>query len=325
MRIPAFITVLLLSSAAFADATVEQKTQVHFGGPLGGVINVFGGKSTREGVTNTTIVKGNRKLTRSEDHGELVDLDAEKVYNIDFARKTYTVTTFDELRRKFEEAQERARKHTESSSKKEEQKGPEWEVEFAIKSTGKNETINGWSTHEEVATVTVHEKGKKLEESGGFVLTSDMWMGPRVPAMRELADFERKFVTKVYGNTFDAEMVKMAAAMAMQPAFGKAMKTFGEHRGKFDGTPIRTTMTFETVAGPATQQQAKNDDDSAPTSVGGAVFGGLMKRAKERQAERQAQSGNGPARSPFFDSTSELLRATASAENVGIPAGFTQK
>src|SRR5438552_1157689 len=67
----------------------------------------------------------------------------------------------------------------------EKNEGPEMEVEFAIKSTGNKETINGWNTHEEVATVTVHENGKKLEESGGFVLTSDMWIGPRVPAMRE--------------------------------------------------------------------------------------------------------------------------------------------
>src|SRR5882757_7193051 len=90
--------VLFTASTVFADATVEQKTQVHFGGAMGGMINAFGGKSTREGVTNSTVVKGNRKMTRNGDHGELIDLDAEKMYAIDFERKTYTVTTFEEMR-----------------------------------------------------------------------------------------------------------------------------------------------------------------------------------------------------------------------------------
>jgi len=316
---------MLVSTAALADGTVDQKTQVHFGGALGGVINVFGGKATREGVSNTIILKGNRKLTRSEDRGELVDLDGEKVYAIDYDRKTFTVTTFEEMRRRFEEQQARSKR---SESKGEAEKGPEWEVDFDVRSTGAKETINGWSTHEEVATVTVHEKGKKLEQSGGFVLTSDMWMGPRVPLMKELADFDRRFVLKVYGAGFDAEMVKLAAAMATQPAFGKAMKAFGEHRGKFDGTAIRTKMTFETVAGPATEaQQTANGEGDSPSSVSGAVFGGLMKKVRQRQAEKQTEAGKDPGRSELMDSNTELLRATASAasEDVAIPAGFKQK
>ena len=323
MRIPVVATVLLLTAAAaLADGTIDQKTQFHFGGALGGVINVFGGKAAREGVTNTTVIKGNRKLTRTGDRGELIDLDAEKVYNLDFASKTYTVTTFEELRRRFEEQQARAAKHSEA--KKEAQQGPEWDVDFDIKTTGKKEEINGWNTHEEIATVIVHEKGKKLEQSGGFVLTSDMWMGPKIAAMRELAEFERRYVEKVYGHAFDAEMIKMAAAMATQPAFGKAMKAFGEHRGKFEGTAIRTTMTFEMVPGPATQSdQASNDSSSSPA---GAIFGGLMRKAKERRAEKDAQSGSAE-RSSMMDSLTEILRATntASSEDVSIPAGFRQK
>lgn len=324
MRIHLLSALLVLTTtAALADGTIDQKTQIHFGGALGGVINAFGGKATREGVTNTTVIKGNRKLARTGDHGDLIDLDAEKVYALDFANKTYTVTTFEELRRRFEEQQARAAKHSEAK-KEQPQQGPEWEVDFDIKSTGKKEEINGWNTHEEIATVIVHEKGKKLEQSGGFVLTSDMWMGPKLAAMRELAEFERRYVEKVYGHAFDAEMIKMAAAMATQPAFGKAMKAFGEHRGKFEGTAIRTTMTFETVPGPATQSdQAGNDSASSPAS---AIFGGLMRKAKERRTEKDGQSGNSE-RSSMMDSLTEILRATntASNEDVSIPAGFRQK
>lgn len=321
MRIQAISAVIALTAtAAFADATVDQKVQFHFNGALG-VVNVFGGKATHEGLVSSTTIKGNRKMTRTDDRGELIDLDAEKVYTIDFGRKTYTVTTFDELRKKFEEQQEKAEKNSDRRSKSDDKNAPEWEVEFSLKSTGKSQTINGWNTHEELAIVTVHEKGKTLEQSGGFVLTSDMWMGPKVAAMKELTDFDRRYIQKVYGSSFDAEMVKMAAAMAMQPAFAKAMKEMGAHRGKFEGTAVRTNMTFETVAGPATQQAESND---SPSSVGAAVFGGLMKRARERRAEK---SEGTPGRSQMLDSQTELMKATtsATAADVTIPADFKQR
>lgn len=317
------------AAAALADGTVEQKTQVHFGGALGGVINVFGGRATREGITQLTAVKGNRKATRTDDHGEIVDLSEEKVYTVDYGRKTYTVKTFAEMRKEFEDAQERARKQARESKdeKAEKEKAPEWEVEFSVKSTGNKQEINGWNTHEEIVTITVHEKGKKLDESGGFVLTSDMWMGPKIPALRELADFDRKFVQKVYGTAMDAEMVKAAAAMAATPQFAKAMKALAEHRGSFEGTPIRTILNFDTVAGPSTNQQQASQGEESPSSVSGAVFGGLMKKMKQRQAEKSAEQGKDPKRSTMFDSTSEVLKATttASSDDVGIPAGFKQR
>src|SRR4051794_16760372 len=159
MRIQAISAVIALTAAAaFADATVEQHTQVHFGGAAGSVINTFGGKAAREGVTGTTFVKGNRKLTRTGTRGDLVDLDAEKVYSLDFENKVYTVTTFEELRKRFAESQERMAKSASRRSGSGEKNAPEWDVEFKMKPAGKSQTINGWNTHEEIATVIVHEK-----------------------------------------------------------------------------------------------------------------------------------------------------------------------
>ncbi len=309
---------LLLASALFADATVQQKTQVRFGGPLGGLINAFGRKATHEGLTSDTAVHNDRKSTRTGDSGEIIDLDQEKIYHVDYGRQTYTVTTFAEMRKQYEEQKERARKN-EAKGEKSQNQGPEYEIEYRVKSTGNKETINGWATHEEIATVTVHEKGKKLEESGGFVLTADMWIGPRVAAMRELFDFDRRFMQKLYGSALEADMRQMAAVMAATPAFGKAMKTFGEKQAKLDGTAIRTNMTFETVAAP---NQASSEEQSSSQSPASAL-GGLLGRMKQRREANQS----GPARSTLLNSTTELLKATtsASAEAVSIPASFRQK
>jgi len=315
MRLSIILTVsaLLAAPAAIADATIQQKTQLHFGGALGSVINVFGRKATHEGIVTDVTIHKNRKSSRSGDSGEIVDLDQQKIYYVDYEDKTYTVKTFDELRKEYDDAKARAKEREQKTTKSSEKnEGPEYEVEFSLKSTGNKETINGWNTHEEIATVTVHEKGKKLEESGGFVLTSDMWMGPRVPAMKELADFERRFIQKVYGDALIGDVKQMAAMMAATPAFAKAMKAFNDKQSKFDGTAIRSKMTFETVAGtdPSTQSQS--------SSPAGAL-GGLLGRMKRHQKDE-----SGSSRSTMLDSNHELLKAStsASADAVAIPAGF---
>lgn len=122
--------------------------------------------------------------------------------------------------------------------------------------------------------------------------------------MREIYDFDRRFAQKIYGSSF-GDMRQLAMAMAATPAFGKAMKAFSEKRSSFDGTPIRTKMTFEAVAGAETEQQSG---------------GGLLSRMKQRREK----SSN---RSSLFESTSELTRATptATAAEVAIPPGFRQK
>jgi hypothetical protein len=313
------VVCLFVASASVADGTVQQKTQMRFGGAIGSVINVFGRKATHEGVTSETAIHGKRKNTRSGDSGDIIDLDQEKVYHVDYEDKTYTVTTFAELRKQYEEQKARAKKEpTKTDSKGE--KGPEYDVDFSVKSTGKKETINGWNTHEEIATVTVREKGKKLEESGGFVLTANMWMGPRLSALRELADFDRKFMQKVYGSAFEGDMRQMAAMMAATPAFAKAMKTFGEKKSNLDGTAIRTIMTFEAVAG---SNQTASEDSPSPA----AAIGGLLGRIRKRRDEGKDDKPSDPNRSTMLTTNTELLKATtsSSADAVAIPSNFKQR
>ena len=308
---------LLLTTSLLADGTVQQKTQVHFSGMVGGIVNVFGGKAAREGVTSTTSIKGDRRLTANDRSGELVDLGEEKIYRLDYGRKTYEVVTFDELRKQFEEARKEAQEEAkENKDSKKKQEGPEYEADFAIKETNEKQSINGFDTKRVICTVTVHEKGKKLEQSGGSVLTADMWMGPKIAAMREINDFNQRYFKQLYGDPL-AEMQQMAVLMATTPTFGKAMKEFAKHRGAFNGDAVRTTLTFETVAGPG-QEASGEEEDS------GSVIGGLMARAmKKRQASRGEESA--PGHSKLFESTTEILSASANAGEVGIPAGFKKR
>lgn len=320
---------LLCASILSADATIQQHSQFHLAGPLGGLLNVFS-RTAREGADSTVVVHGNKKLTRTGDMGELIDLDQEKIYMIDFGRQTYSVKTFDQIRKEMEEQQARAAKSGSRDSKAEKNEGPEYEVDFAVKSTGKRESINGFDTHQEIVTITVHEKGKPIEKSGGWILTSDMAMGPKIAAMRELTDFERRFIQKLYGPGFNADMRQLVYAFATTPAFAKAMKTFYEKRSSFDGTPIRTNMKFETVAGTEQpkEEQAKSSDDEQPSGAAAAI-GGFMNRMKNRRQEKSSDSeqASTPGRSELFTSTLLLnsAKSSASATDVAIPANFRQR
>ena len=91
-----------------ADVRADQKTHVEFAGMLGRMVEHFGGKAAREGVTSTVAVKGNRKATLNDATGQIIDLTEEKVYDLDLKKKSYKVTTFAELRRQMEEARKKA-------------------------------------------------------------------------------------------------------------------------------------------------------------------------------------------------------------------------
>src|SRR5215475_15536973 len=145
MRATRWIGILLLIAWTVpgkAAVKTEEKTQFHMEGMLGRMISLFGGKAAKEGVTETVAVKGNRKMTLSEETqtGQIIDLNEEKVYDLDLKGKSYKVTTFDEMRRKMEEARERASKETAKVQTEPAQQAPapnaqQMQIDFEAKDT----------------------------------------------------------------------------------------------------------------------------------------------------------------------------------------------
>jgi hypothetical protein len=343
------IAVLILSAGLLhADVKTEEKSQVKFPGMLGRMMNLFGGKAMREGTTDTVVVKGNRKLTTDGTTGRIIDLDEQKIYDIDFKSKSYKVMTFDDLRRQMEQQEERARaeqqKSQPSSAPKSDAPDPnakQMQIDFALKETGEKKTINGFDTREVVMTITVHEKDKTLEQSGGMVMTTHEWLGPRIAAMKEIADFDRRYQEKLNGPSFAImpSADQMAAAAAMYPMLTQAIGKFNVENVNMDGTAIQTIMTTESVASAEElqkqqqqQQNAQKDDSSTtdvPTSVGG-LLGGLGRRAirnRQKQQQEQKQADTTPGHTTIMTMNHEVLKVAtdATAADVAIPAGFKQK
>jgi hypothetical protein len=336
--------ILIYSAAGHADVRIDEKTQVKFGGAMGRVASMFGGRAAREGVVSIVSVKGDRKSTRNDSTGQIIDLREEKVYDIDFKDKSYKVTTFAEMRRQFEEARKKAAEQAKEAGAAPAQptsdgKEPQVDIDFSLKESGQRREINGFNAREVVMTVTVREKGKKLEESGGMVLTSNTWLAPTIAASKEIAEFDLRYA-KQLGLTamFDAQ--QMAAMAAMYPMMQQAMARMQAENVNMDGTAMLTVVSVDAVANAEqaaeqakSQQQPGSGAQAPPTSIGGlgGALGGRLGRrilggGNQNNADASAPS-SAPGRATVMTTTHEIVKVTPSVADadVAIPTGFKQK
>jgi hypothetical protein len=320
-RLIPLLAVTLVVPALHADVKTRQRTQFRLEGVLGGLVNVFGGKAAREGVTATVAVKGARKAVLGDTTGQIIDLSEEKVYDLDFRRKEYTVTTFAELRAQWEKVRADAEKRAEAMKQDEKTQsdpaGRELEFSADVKETGTTKTIAGHDAREVILTITGHEKGKTLDEGGGFVMANTMWLAPKIAALDEQLQFDVRFFGAIYGDQFAQDMQQMASAFAFYPALKPMMDQMRAESGKLEGTPILSTLVFDVVKS-AEEMQASQDQQR---QSGGGGIGGLLGR------RMMGNKGQPQQRATVLTTITEFLsiEAMASEADVAIPAGFKEK
>ena len=322
---------LLFPAAARADVKTQERTQVRFEGAIGKMVNMFGGKGAREGLTTTVSLKGQRMLSITGETGEIIDLAEEKVYTLDLKGKSYSVMTFAEMRKRMEEAMAKAEKDAAAAKPEAEKPASnepkkEYEVDFTIADGSGAKQIAGMDTKESVATITVREKGKTLEEAGGLVLETHLWMTPKVAALQELADFRMRYAQKVYGPMMAQAAPNMTQAMAMYPQMKDAMAKMAEEGKKLNGTPLLTEAIFIVAAPPGSQSEQKAE----PAPGLGGLLGGLgrfRKKGNDAPAPAPAAAAQAPGRATVLTTTTETLQITPSATDadVALPAGLKLK
>ena len=316
------------AGAAQAEVKTRNKSQVKFEGMLGRMMGMFGGKAVKEGVVSTSAVKGNRMVTLNDTTGRIVDLAEEKVYELDLKKKSYTVMTFAELRQQLKEAQEKAQRDAEKAAKEEagkekekakepDQKAPEMDVEFDVKETGERKAIAGYDAREVVMTITVHEKGRTIEDRGGLIVASDMWLGPEIPAMRELAEFELRYWKAIAPEAPGMSPEQLATVVAMYPLVKQAMDRLSREQVNMKGTPLLTVTTFDAVK--SADQTAKESQSSSGGGLSGGMSGMLARKMMKKDKDEKP-------RVTIFTINAETLEiaTSVSAADLEIPAGFKQ-
>jgi hypothetical protein len=304
----------LLAPAIRADVKTTQKTTFKLEGLMGRFLN-----SPKEGILSTIAVKGNRMARMNDATGEIVDLTEEKVYQLEIKKKQYTVKTFAQLRQEMEEARAKMDKQAQTAKPDEKQpSGSDMEIDVAIKETGEHKTISGHETKEVVMTLTMRQKGQKLEEGGGIVTTSDMWIAPKVAQLDELREFQLKYYKAVYGSAFSsADMQQAAALSSMLPGFAAMSEKMAAEGKKMTGTPLVTTTTMESVKSAEQMKAAAQPaDQPKPSGIGGMLGSKLGPKPAAPQQ-----------RTLVMTTSSEYtaIEPTAGDADVAIPAGFKEK
>lgn len=318
---------LVCSAVLKAEVKTEEKSQFKMEGLMGRMMGMFGGKAAKEGAISTIAVKGNRKITTGENASEIIDLAEQKIYSLDLKKKNYEVITFDEMRRRLKESQEKAAKM--AKEEQSDSKQAQMEMEFSLKESGQTRTINGYDCREVIMTITTHEKGKKIEEAGGMVMTTHLWLGPNIPAVKEIEDFDQRYAKAMDLMSGMGSAEQMAMISAMYPGMKDMIGKMQAENVNMKGTAILTEMTVETIK---TQAQISAEKDRAQSQEGEATgvssvrgIGGLLGRrlAKKKESEPAGSKD----RATLMTTTHELLKIETSVSDadVAIPAGFKEK
>jgi hypothetical protein len=276
-------------------------------------------------------------MTVNEDTAELIDLKEEKIYKIDLKKKTYSVATFEEIRRQMEDAMAKAKAQAQAQTAKANepapQDKPDVKIDFKLSETGQKKMIGAYNTREVLATVTITTKDKKTGDEGSMMMNSSMWLAPKIAALKELEDFDRKVAEKLYLPIAREMAAQMAPAMGMYPGLSEGMARLEKEKVNMNGTAILTSVSVDAVAKPAQTAQTgkeppaaqpqQNKQPEIPRSLGG-LLGGLRRGGKGNDDSAKTNDNNKPA--SLMTTNHELLSVSTSVAeaDVAIPVGFKE-
>jgi hypothetical protein len=313
----------LASSAAFADFSY-QETSTITGGALAGMLKVVGvfSKSAREPMQSTIMVKGNKMMHRSSTHASIIDLDAQTITSIDTQKKTYSVMTFDEMKKALDDMAQKMK-----------QKDAQGQMNFKVSAnaTGATKQIGGMETKEMLVKMIMETTDQQSGQTGGMAITMDMWLAPGVSGYQEVRDFYRKLSEKISwapgGNMFMA-----------RPDVAKGMGEAYKEMAKIDGIPVYQVMVMggagqpvNTAGAPPPDAQPQQQQQEKP-SIGGALGGALggkfgLGRKKESSNNPPPQQQQGSNAGSLLEMTIQLSAfspAPVADSEFSAPAGFKQ-
>jgi hypothetical protein len=367
-KVAALGIILLASPFTLADASYQETTQITGGSMVAPLKSMgFLSKSLRDMLaptTTTTMVHGNQKAVVSKDFTEITDLDKETVTHIDNLHKTYTVVTFAQMRQAFqqmpkqmEQAQDKA-KQEQAPQPQQPKSDVKTSFDVSVKNTGATKEINGLTAQEQLVTLQMHATDPNAAATQGpnavtYVVTTDAWITPDPPEVKEIQDFDKRFGQKLMEgvdlSAFKAQMThnmsqnpEMSQLFAGKPGSADAMAEMGKEMAKLQGTRV---MEVTRMGGSATGPAGAQNSDPPPTAtsansngsmagmlgsaLGGSVLGGFHKKkpqpASDTPTTTTNSDGTQTTSTTLMETTvqrSNFSQASVSSTNFEVPAGF---
>jgi hypothetical protein len=300
-KVAALGVILLVNRLSFADASYQETSQITGGTMVDQLKSVsFLSKSMSNmfAPTNTmTMVHGNQKAVVAKDSTEITDLDKETITRIDTVHKTYTVVTFAQMRQAFANMPKQMEQAQEQMKQAQAQQAPQPKTDLktsfdvTVKNTGVTKEVNGLTAQEQLVTMQMHITDPNAPSTEAvntmtYVVTTDVWIAPDPPEVKELQEFDKRFGQKLMEgvdlSAFKAQMSQMSRnqnpAMAQmfggKPGSAEAMAQMGKEMAKLQGTRVmEVTRMGGSGSGPGAAQASTPAPAAAPAPSGGAVAG----------------------------------------------------
>src|ERR1700733_6818941 len=370
-KVAALGIILLANRLMFADASHQETTQITGGSMVAPLKSMsFLSKSMRDMlalITTTTMIHGNQKAVVGKDSIEITDLDKETVTHIDPVHKTYTVVTFAQMRQSFaqvpkqmQQAQDQAKQAPEQPQQPKSDLKTSFDV--SVKNTGATKEISGLTAQEQLVTLQMHITDPNAPPTQTnavtYVVTTDAWITPDPPEVKEIQDFDKRFGQKLMEgvdlSAFKAQMSQMhnmsqnpgmSQMFAGKPGSAEAMSEMAKEMAKLQGTRVmEVTRMGGSGTGPA-QNTAQTSDPApaaAPSNSNGSVSGmlgsargssalGAFHRKKAAQPASDTTTtttnpdGTQTTSTILMETTvqkSNFSQAPVSSSNFEVPAGY---
>ncbi len=339
--------------------TVQSVVDMRFQGGLGTLMNMaarMSGTSMHD-IATTTYLQGHRLRTETAASGMVIDLDAERIINIDHKQKTYSSTTFAEMMAAMEQARASAEQSRAKEQAKEKKRAPAAEKQdsvnvkyhVAVDRTGQRERVAGYDAERVFLTITLEAEatpeGKKTEQVGSMVFFIDQWIAANTPQKGAYAEFYKSYSQKL-GREFRGQVQGMQAAFASDARLKDGFEAAGKEMQKLQGVALRSTTHVALVPantafdrkqaldGAASSAAAAKADDATKEDKPKKGFGGLMGALKKTAEEMGKQQDNKDAKKDeppkqttlmvLVDEVKSISTGSVSAEMFAAPAEYKE-
>jgi hypothetical protein len=346
---------LLLSCAVGKADFKYTQTSKMTGGALAGVMKVMGhfSKQAREPMTSTSYFKGNRMRRDSADGTvQIIDLDAQRIIEVNTKRQSYSVMTFDQMRQAMQAMQERMQQGMQKQ--KEQPNAPQVQMKINVIPTQQTQQLLCQTAQEMkiVADMVMQGQDPNHPEAGTQSATMrmgiDSWVAPGVSGYSEAQQFYKRMATLLNWTPNQVPM--------MDPRMTKAMVDLAKSGKLPSGLPLLQTVSFGMAgvppsgngaspanSGSQTQSEPPPSEPSSAQGVAakalGGMFGGFGRfghKKQQQDASQTTSSGSAPPQGATSSQpgTADLMEMTIQVTSFStdpvdgslfaVPAGYRQ-
>lgn len=336
--------ILLLTASTFAGVVKKTKSDVTFRGfgKFGLALSEkltadqkwsdsksdFKGQGIAGGLAGKTIL-------RPGDTGEIIDLPAMSIYELNNKKKEYTVRPIKKLTEELAGEEPEAREELEEKEEEVESRIKIIRSEFKVEDTGEESVINNFNVRKYLVHWLTEWEDTETGEKGTNSLDTFVWTTPMSDTLQKAQEEEFKF-SKAYLEKIGLSVDKMQQDilgtnwLSILDSFGKErgkaqrdFSKFAQEMQKIKGYPIVIDGKYYSTGSKPTAESAEGEQEESSKDVKGALGGLLKKTLKKKPA--QAEGGAQEPSLTYYTEVVELSLADLGANDFQVPAGYKKK